>query len=217
MEIFLDSADIEEIKEFCDLGLIDGVTTNPSLMAKAGRDFTKIVQEICDMSPGDVSVEVIATDFDNMIEQGEKIIGLAENIVLKLPVTMDGIRACRYFAEQELRTNMTLCFSVNQAIMAARAGATYISPFIGRLDDIGQSGMQLVKDIREVYDVQVFDTLVLASSIRSPEHVHRAAQYGAEVVTLSGKLIRQLFDHPLTTKGLEIFTKDWEKSGLKIK
>jgi transaldolase len=216
MEIFLDSADIKEIEELNNLGLIDGVTTNPSLIAKMGQDFTKIVKTICSLVDGDVSVEVVASDFEGMVKQGAKILEIDDNLVVKLPITLDGLRACQYFSDQGEMVNMTLCFSVNQAILAARAGATYVSPFIGRLDDIGQDGMQLIREIKHVYNNYLFETEILAASIRGPEHFHQAALSGADIATMSGKIIRQLIDHPLTTKGLEIFNKDWAESKLKI-
>jgi transaldolase len=216
MQIFLDSADIDEIKELSEWGLIDGVTTNPSLVAKAGGDFDRLTRKICEIVEGDVSIEVIANDYNGMVKQGEKILDISDNIVVKLPVTLDGIRACSYFAENGQKTNMTLCFTANQALLAARAGATYISPFIGRLDDIGQDGMQLIKDIKQVYDNYLLETKILAASIRGPQHVYQSALVGADVATMGGKLIKQLLDHPLTTKGLEIFNKDWDKSQLKI-
>ncbi|WP_316354613.1 fructose-6-phosphate aldolase [Candidatus Trichorickettsia mobilis] len=216
MQIFLDSANIKEIEEIYNLGIIDGITTNPSLMSKTNNEFIATISAICKIVNGDVSVEVVANDFEMMIQQGKKILEIADNIVIKLPVTWDGIKACKYFAKQDIKVNMTLCFSVNQALLAAKAGAYYISPFVGRLDDIGDNGMKLINDIRQMYDQQKQDTKILAASIRNPQHVAAAAMIGADVVTLSGKILWQLLDHPLTDKGLDIFNKDWVHSGLTI-
>ncbi|MCC8483796.1 MAG: fructose-6-phosphate aldolase [Rickettsia endosymbiont of Labidopullus appendiculatus] len=216
MQIFLDSADINEIDEINHLGIIDGITTNPSLMSKTKYDFVSTIAEICKIITSDVSVEVVANDVDTMINQGNKILGISNNIAIKLPMTWNGIKACQYFADKGKKVNMTLCFSVNQALIAAKAGASYISPFIGRLDDIGQNGISLISDIRQVYDNYQYQTKILAASIRNPNHVYQAAMCGADVATMSGKIIKQLLDHPLTDSGLEIFNKDWTKSGLKI-
>ncbi|WP_375333614.1 fructose-6-phosphate aldolase [Candidatus Tisiphia endosymbiont of Xenochironomus xenolabis] len=216
MQIFLDSADIKEIDEINQLGIIDGITTNPSLMSKTKYDFVSTIAEICKIITSDVSVEVVANDVDTMINQGNKILGISSNIAIKLPMTWDGIKACQYFVGKGKKVNMTLCFSVNQALIAAKAGASYISPFIGRLDDIGQNGISLISDIRQVYDNYQYQTKILAASIRSPNHVYQAAMYKADVATMSGKIIKQLLNHPLTDSGLEIFNKDWNKSGLKI-
>ncbi|HJD56889.1 fructose-6-phosphate aldolase [Candidatus Tisiphia endosymbiont of Ptychoptera albimana] len=216
MQIFLDSADIKEIDEINQLGIIDGITTNPSLMSKTKYDFVSTIAEICKIITSDVSVEVVANDVDTMISQGNKILGISNNIVIKLPMTWNGIKACQYFADKGKKVNMTLCFSVNQALIAAKAGASYISPFIGRLDDIGQNGISLISDIRQVYDNYQYQTKILAASIRSPNHIYQAAMYKADVATMSGKIIKQLLNHPLTDSGLEIFKKDWNKSGLKI-
>ncbi|WP_375330098.1 fructose-6-phosphate aldolase [Candidatus Tisiphia endosymbiont of Nemotelus uliginosus] len=216
MQIFLDSADIKEIDEINQLGIIDGITTNHSLMSKTKYDFVSTIAEICKIITSDVSVEVVANDVDTMISQGNKILGISNNIVIKLPMTWNGIKACQYFADKGKKVNMTLCFSVNQALIAAKAGASYISPFIGRLDDIGQNGISLISDIRQVYDNYQYQTKILAASIRSPNHIYQAAMYKADVATMSGKIIKQLLNHPLTDSGLEIFNKDWNKSGLKI-
>ncbi len=218
MQIFLDSANIKEIDEINQLGIIDGITTNPTLISKEKTDFRSTVSNICKIIRSDVSVEVVANDFDNMIIQGNKILDIADNIVVKLPMTWDGIKACRYFADKEKKVNMTLCFSVNQAVIAAKAGAAYISPFIGRLDDIGENGIELVSDIRQVYDHYNygFHTQILAASIRSAHHVYQSAMIGADVVTVSGKIIKQLLDHKLTNIGLDIFNKDWQSSGFTI-
>jgi transaldolase len=216
MQIFLDSADVKEIDEINQLGIIDGITTNPSLMSKTKYDFVSTVAEICKIVTSDVSVEVLANDVDTMISQGNKILGISSNIVIKLPMTWNGIKACQYFVAKGKKVNMTLCFSVNQALIAAKAGTSYISPFIGRLDDIGQNGISLISDIKQVYDNYQYQTKILAASIRNPNHVYQAAMYGADVATMSGKIIKQLLDHSLTNSGLEIFNKDWDKSGLKI-
>jgi len=224
MQIFLDSADIKEIKEMNKLGIIDGVTTNPSLMSKTQNySLLSTIYDICKAvgESSDVSVQVIAEDFENMKNQGDEILNnelLKEfsNIVVKFPMTWEGIKACRYFANKGKKVNMTLCFSVNQAIIAAKAGAYYISPFIGRLDDIGQSGVTLVNEIKQVYSNYSFKTKILAASIRSLEHVSQVALAGADVVTIPSKIIQKLLDHQLTSDGLEIFKKDWEHSQLKI-
>ena len=218
MQIFLDSADVTEIEEIHQLGIIDGVTTNPSLMSKTQNDFFQTIHNICEIvgSSSHVSVEVIAEDFENMVAQGDKILESFPNIVVKLPMTWEGINACRYFANKGTKVNMTLCFSVNQAIIATKAGAYYISPFIGRLDDIGQSGVTLVNEIKQVYSNYSFKTRILAASIRSLEHVSQVALAGADVVTIPSKIINQLLEHQLTSDGLAIFKKDWEQSKLKI-
>lgn len=217
MKFFIDSTDIKEINELNSYGIIDGVTTNPSLFAKTGGDFYSIAKEICEAVYGDVSLEVSAIDYDNMRKEGEKILNIADNVVLKLPMTLEGVKACSYFAGNGYRVNMTLCFSANQALIAAKAGAAYISPFIGRLDDSGQDGLELISDIREIYNnYPDFDTEILAASIRNPYHLYQASMIGADVATMSGKIIKQVFQHPLTDKGLEIFTTDWKNSGLKI-
>ncbi|WP_341753747.1 fructose-6-phosphate aldolase [Candidatus Tisiphia endosymbiont of Dioctria rufipes] len=216
MQIFLDSADIKEIDEINQLGIIDGITTNPSLISKTKDDFGSTIVKICKIVRSDVSVEVAANDVDTMISQGNKILGISNNIVIKLPMTWNGIKVCQYFADKGKKVNMTLCFSVNQALIAAKAGAYYVSPFIGRLDDIGQNGMSLISDIRQMYDNYQYQTKILAASIRNPNHVYQSAMYGADVATMSSKIIKQLLDHPLTDSGLEVFNRDWAKSGLKF-
>ncbi len=218
MKFFLDSADINEIKEISQLGIMDGLTTNPSLLSKTKNDFRSTITKICEIIHTDVSIEVIANDCDNMITEGNKILEMAHNIVIKLPVTWDGIKACKYFSSKGKKVNMTLCFSVNQALIAAKAGATYISPFIGRLDDINQEGINLIKDIRQVYNnyKDHLPTKILAASIRTPQHVYQCAMIGADVVTMPGKVIKQLLIHPLTESGLEIFNNDWNHSGIII-
>ncbi|WP_341761569.1 MULTISPECIES: fructose-6-phosphate aldolase [unclassified Candidatus Tisiphia] len=216
MQIFLDSADIKEIDEINQLGIIDGITTNPSLMSKTKDDFGSTIIKICKIVRSDVSVEVAANDVDTMISQGNKILGISSNIVIKLPMTWNGIKVCQYFANKGKKVNMTLCFSVNQALIAAKAGAYYVSPFIGRLDDIGQNGMSLIRDIRQMYDNYQYQTKILAASIRNPNHVYQSAMYGADVATMSGKIIKQLLDHQLTDSGLEVFNRDWNKSRLEF-
>ena len=218
MQIFLDSANIKEIDEINQLGIIDGITTNPSLISKEQGDFRSIIINICKIIRSDVSVEVVANDFDNMISQGNTILDIAENVVIKLPMTWDGIKACGYFADRGKKVNMTLCFSVNQAVIAAKAGATYVSPFIGRLDDAGQNGIELIHDIRQVYDNYHYklNTQILAASIRSTHHVYQSAMIGVDVITASGKVITQLLEHQLTDVGLDLFSKDWTNSNKKV-
>lgn len=216
MNFFLDSANINEIKELTNLRVIDGVTTNPSLIAKENKDFISIVTDICSITQGDVSIEVTTNDCDSMIMQGTKIASISPNIVIKLPITWDGIKACKYFASNGVKVNMTLCFSVFQALLAAKAGATYVSPFIGRLEDIGQDGLGLVKDIKQIYNNYNFQTKILVASVRSLDHIYYSALYGAELFTASSKIIKQLVDHPLTTQGLKIFEQDWLNSKLSI-
>lgn len=216
MKFFIDSADTAEIAKLNEVGLVDGVTTNPSIIAKSGRDFLEVIKEICGIVEGDVSAEVLATDTAGMLEEGRKLAGLAKNVVVKLPLTMDGLAACKKFSDEGIKTNVTLCFSANQALLAAKCGATYISPFIGRLDDIGLCGMDLISDIREIYDNYGFETQILAASIRHPEHVLSAALIGADVATLPAKVVWQLAKHPLTDKGLADFLADWKASGKSI-
>ncbi len=216
MKFFVDTAEVADIKELNETGLLDGVTTNPSLIAKSGRDFLEVVAEICEIVEGPVSAEVAATDYDGMVAEGEHLAKIADNVVIKLPLTMDGLKACKYFAEKGIKTNVTLCFSANQALLAAKAGATYISPFIGRLDDINLDGMQLIEDIRTIYDNYGFETEILAASIRSANHVSDSAIAGADVATIPPAVIRKLAEHPLTDKGLAAFVKDWASTGQKI-
>lgn len=216
MKFFVDTADIAEIRDLAATGLVDGVTTNPSLVAKAGRDFFEVLKEICDVVKGPVSAEVTATDFAGMMKEAEKLSAIAENITIKVPLTMDGLKACKAITEDGRMVNVTLCFSAAQALLAAKAGATFISPFVGRLDDIGQNGMQLISDICEIYDNYDFDTEVLVASVRHPIHVVDAARIGADICTLPPSVIRQLFKHPLTDKGLEAFLADWKKTGQTI-
>ena len=216
MKFFIDTANIDEIREANQLGLVDGVTTNPSLIAKSGRDFLEVVKEICDIVDGPVSAEVAATDYDGMVAEGEHLAKIADNVVIKLPLTMDGLKACKYFTGKGIKTNVTLCFSANQALLAAKAGATYISPFIGRLDDINLDGIQLIEDIRTIYDNYGYETEILAASIRSVNHVSDSALAGADVATIPPSVIRKLAQHPLTDKGLDAFVKDWASTGQKI-
>jgi transaldolase len=214
MKFFIDTANLDEIREANELGLIDGVTTNPSLISKEGNvEFNEHIAKICEMVKGDVSVEVTALDTAGMLEQGREFAKIASNVVIKCPLTLDGLKATRIFREEGTKVNVTLCFSAPQAILAAKAGATYISPFIGRLDDIGQNGMQLISDIVQIYDNYGFATEVLAASIRHPVHIVEAALLGADVATIPFKVIQQLVNHPLTDKGLDSFLSDWKKSG----
>ena len=216
MEIFLDSVDLVEIKKYRTYNVVDGITTNPSLMANSKMDFYDTINSMCELINGDISVEVASNDFEEMVKEGNKILKIASNIIVKLPMTWDGLRACKYFRDSGAKVNMTLCFSPNQALLAAKSGATYISPFIGRLEDVGEDGIQLIADIRNIYNNYDFKTKILAASIRSTEHVFEAALCGADVVTVSAKILSQLIEHDLTSKGLEKFNQDWTKSGMKI-
>jgi transaldolase len=216
MKFFIDSADIDAIAELADIGLVDGVTTNPSIIAKSGRDFKEVVAEICKLTDGHVSAEVVATSAEEMISEGKILRKIADNVCVKLPLTMDGLKACNTLSREGVPTNVTLCFSPNQALLAAKVGATYISPFIGRLDDITLDGMELIQDIREIYDNYGYETEVLAASIRSVNHVKECALVGADVITAPPAVIKNLANHPLTDKGLAAFLKDWEKTGQSI-
>ena len=217
MKFFLDTANIDEIREVNDAGLLDGVTTNPSIIAGSGRDFIEVIKEICGIVEGPVSAEVTATDAAGMIEEGEKLAKIADNVCIKLPLTWDGLKACKHFSNKGIKTNVTLCFSTSQAIMAAKAGATFVSPFVGRLDDISQDGLTLIADICTIYDnYPEFETEVLVASVRNPLHITESAKMGAHVATLPYKVMKQLTQHPLTDKGLAAFLADWEKSGQKI-
>lgn len=217
MKFFIDSAEIAEIKELSAYGLLDGVTTNPSLIAKSGRNFIEVIKEICAIVPGPVSAEVAATDYEGMVREGEILAKIAKNVCVKLPLTMDGLKACKHFSDKGIKTNVTLCFSAAQAILAAKAGATYVSPFVGRLDDIGQDGMELIAEICEIFaNYPDFKTEVLVASIRNPIHITAAARMGADVATIPGKILKQLASHPLTDKGLETFVADWKSTGQKI-
>ena len=216
MKFFVDTAEVADIRELYETGLLDGVTTNPSLVAKSGRDFKEVVKEICEIVPGPVSAEVAATDAAGMIKEGEVLARLADNVVIKLPLTMDGLKACHHFSGKGIKTNVTLCFSPNQALLAAKVGATYVSPFIGRLDDINLEGMELIEQIRTIYDNYAFTTEILAASIRSVNHVTQAAMAGADVATIPPGVVRKLAEHPLTDKGLAAFIADWKKTGQSI-
>ncbi|QQR35917.1 fructose-6-phosphate aldolase [Devosia oryziradicis] len=216
MKFFVDTAEIKDIRELHDAGLVDGVTTNPSLIAKSGRDFKEVVKEICSVTPGPVSAEVASLEYDGMIAEGTVLAALAENVVVKLPLTLAGLKATKTFKDRGIKTNVTLCFSANQALLAAKAGATYISPFLGRLDDINLDGVELIENIRVIYDNYAFDTEILAASIRSPNHVTQVALAGADVATIPPDVIRKLANHPLTNAGIEGFLKDWKATGQSI-
>lgn len=217
MKFFVDTADISEIRDLAATGMLDGVTTNPTLIAKSGRDFFEVIKEICTIVSGPVSAEVTATDVAGMIKEGEKLARIADNVTIKVPLTWDGLKACKHFTSKNIMVNVTLCFSAAQAILAAKAGATFVSPFVGRLDDIGESGMGLIADICTIYkQYEIFETQVLVASIRNPQHIVDAAKLGAHVATIPPKVIQQLAHHPLTDKGLEIFLEDWKKTGQKI-
>ena len=216
MKFFVDTAEIDAIAELNDLGMVDGVTTNPSLIMKSGRDIIEVTREICALVEGHVSAEVVATEAEDMIKEGLKLAEIAENIAIKVPLTWDGLKACKVFSDAGHMVNVTLCFSANQALLAAKAGATFISPFIGRLDDINIDGMELIEDIRTIYDNFGFDTQILAASIRSANHMKDAALVGADVATAPPAVIKSMIKHPLTDAGLAAFMKDWEKTGQKI-
>lgn len=216
MKFFVDTADTAEIKELASTGLLDGVTTNPSLIAKSGRQFKEVIAEICEITDGDVSAEVAATDFATMIKEAHELKKIADNVVIKLPLTFDGLKACKQLTDEGTKTNVTLCFSANQALLAAKAGATYISPFIGRLDDIHLDGLELIREIRVIYDNYDFNTEILAASIRTANHVRDCAIIGADVATVPPATLKALVKHPLTDKGLEAFLADWAKTGQSI-
>lgn len=217
MEFFVDTADTGEIRELAATGLLDGVTTNPSHVAKTGRDLFEVLREICELVPGPVSAEVAATDHDGIVAEGRVLADVAENIVVKAPLTVDGLKATRTLADEGIPVNVTLCFSAAQALLAAKAGARYVSPFIGRLDDIGHDGVQVLAEIQRVFDAQPeLETEVLVASVRHTTHVTEAAKMGAPVATLPPKVLWQLFQHPLTDKGLATFLADWEKTGQAI-
>lgn len=216
MKFFADTASIDDIRELAATGLLDGVTTNPSLVKKAGRDFIEVVTEIAKLVPGPVSAEVVATEHLAMMKEAERLRKVAENIAIKVPLTPDGLKSCKILSDDGATVNVTLCFSANQAILAAKAGAAFISPFVGRLDDIGESGMDLISDIRMIYDNYDFSTEILVASVRSPMHITEAAKIGADVVTAPPAVIWQMFKHPLTDTGLAAFLKDWQSTGQKI-
>jgi len=217
LKFFIDTADVSEIKELSSSGFLDGVTTNPSLIKKSGRNINEVIAEICDIVPGPVSAEVAATSYEEMIKEAEVLRAIAKNVTIKVPLTWDGLKACRKLRNDDVLVNVTLCFSANQALLAAKAGATFISPFVGRLDDIGINGMNLISDICEIYsNYPNLNTEVLVASIRSPNHVIESAKIGADVVTLPANVLKQLIHHPLTDNGLKVFLEDWKMTGQSI-
>jgi transaldolase len=217
MKFFIDTADVAEIKDLAATGLLDGVTTNPTLVAKIGRDFKQTVAEICAAVPGPVSAEVAGTDYDDMMQEARVLAKIAKNVTVKVPLTFDGLKACKALTSEGTMVNVTLCFTANQALLAAKAGATFVSPFIGRLDDIGYDGMQVIREIRAIFDnYQDLTTDILAASIRTVNHVKDAAMIGADVATMPPAILRALVKHPLTESGLAAFVADWKKTGQKI-
>jgi transaldolase len=217
MKFFIDTADTKEIRDLAATGMLDGVTTNPSLIAKSGRRILDVIAEICSIVPGPVSAEVAATDFETMLAEGRRLAAIAKNVAVKVPLTPDGLRACKALSDEGRMVNVTLCFSAGQAILAAKAGATFISPFVGRLDDISQDGMALIADICQIYkQYPTFKTEVLVASVRHPIHVIQSAKMGADIATLPPAVLRQMFNHPLTDKGLAAFLADWAKTGQTI-
>ena len=216
MRFFIDTANIEEIKEANELGVICGVTTNPSLIAKEGRDFIEVVKEISTIVDGPISAEVISLDHKGMVEEADKLSKIHKNIVIKLPMTLEGLKATKILSQKGIKTNVTLIFSATQALLAARAGATYVSPFVGRLDDIGQDGLSLIEEIVDIFNVNAIETEIIVASVRNPIHVAQAARMGADIATVPYKVITQMTKHPLTDKGIENFLKDWEGESLKL-
>lgn len=217
MKFFVDTAEIKDIREMADTGLLDGVTTNPSLIAKSGQNFLKLIAEICEIVPGPVSAEVASTDFDTMLAEGKKLAKIADNVAVKVPLTPSGLKVCKHLSDNGTMVNVTLCFSPGQAILAAKAGATFVSPFVGRLDDISTDGMQLIADIVNIYNnYPNFHTEVLVASVRHPMHIIEAAKMGAHIMTCPPSVIKQLYSHPLTDKGLAAFVEDWKKTGQSI-
>ncbi len=217
MKFFIDTADLNEIKDLAATGMVDGVTTNPSLAAKQGMNFKELIGEVCKVVSGPVSAEVTALDYETMMKEAEVLRKIARNVTIKVPLTQDGLKVCRALSSEGTMVNVTLCFTCGQAILAAKAGATFVSPFVGRLDDLGVNGMQLIEDIRMVYDnYDNFKTQILVASVRSPEHVINAGKIGADVITAPPKVIRQLYHHPLTDAGLKTFAEDWAKTGQSI-
>ncbi len=216
MKFFADTAEIEDIRKLADTGLLDGVTTNPSLIKKSGRDFIEVVKEIAAVVDGPVSAEVVSLDHEGMMREAEKLRKIADNIAIKVPLTPDGLKTCKKLSGDGTMVNVTLCFSANQALLAAKAGATFISPFVGRLDEIGQSGMELISDIRMIYDNYDFGTEILVASVRSPMHILESAKIGADVMTAPPSVIWQMFKHSLTDSGIAAFLKDWEATGQQI-
>jgi transaldolase len=213
MKFFADTAEVKDIKELTDLGLLDGVTTNPSLIAKSGRQFKEVVAEICSIVEGPVSAEVVALDYEGMMREAADLRKIAKNVTIKVPLTLDGLKACKALSSDGCMVNVTLCFSANQALLAAKAGATFISPFVGRLDDIHLDGTELIAEIRQIYDNYAFDTEILAASVRTALHVKQVALIGADVATCPPAVIKSLVKHPLTDKGIEQFMADWKKTG----
>lgn len=217
MKFFVDTADINDIKELEATGLLDGVTTNPSLIAKSGKNFLDLIPQICEIVKGPVSAEVASTDYETMLEEGKKLAKIADNVAVKVPLTPAGLKVCKYLSDEGTMVNVTLCFSAAQAILAAKAGATFISPFVGRLDDLAQDGMQLISDICQIYaNYPEWNTEVLVASVRHPVHIIESAKLGADVVTCPPSVIKQLYNHPLTEKGLATFVDDWKKTGQSI-
>ncbi len=216
MKFFVDTAEVNDIKELINFGLLDGVTTNPSLIAKSGRDFKEVIAELCTLTETPVSAEVAALDTAGMIAEGEHLAAIADNVVVKLPLTLDGLRACAHFKREGIKTNVTLCFSPNQALLAAKVGATYVSPFIGRLDDINLDGADLIRDIRTIYDNYSIETEIIAASVRSPKHITEVALAGSDIATIPPSVIRKLVMHPLTDTGIEKFLNDWNSTGQSI-
>ena len=216
MKFFADTADIADIRKLADSGLLDGVTTNPSLIKKSGRDFVEVVREISGICAGPVSAEVVALDHATMMKEAEVLRKVADNIAIKVPLTPDGLRTCKALSDDGTMVNVTLCFSANQALLAAKAGASFISPFVGRHDDVGYPGMELIADIRLIYDNYDFGTEILVASVRSPIHIHDSAKIGADVITAPPAVIWQMFNHPLTDKGIAAFLKDWQETGQSI-
>ena len=217
MKFFVDTANIDDIRDMSETGLLDGVTTNPSLIMKSGKDFIPLMEEICALVDGPVSAEVAATDFETMLKEGQKLAKIADNLTVKVPLTEAGLKTCKHLSDNGTMVNVTLCFSANQALLAAKAGATFISPFVGRLDDIGLDGMDLIADIAQIYDnYPDFETEILVASIRHPQHLMASAKLGADVATMPPEVIRKLYKHPLTDSGLEAFVADWTKTGQSI-
>ncbi len=216
MKFFVDTADIAEIRDLHETGLLDGVTTNPSLVKKSGRDFFEVIREIAALIPGPVSAETVATDHATMLEEGRKLAAMADNIAVKVPLTVDGLKTCKALTADGVMVNVTLCFSATQALLAAKAGATFVSPFVGRLDDVSSDGMELIADIKTIFDNYEFATEILVASVRHPMHVLEAARIGADVATVPPQILRRLFHHPLTDKGLAAFLEDWAATGQSI-
>ena len=216
MRFFIDTANVDEIREANDLGVVCGVTTNPSLIAKEGRDFIEVVKEITSIVDGPISAEVISLEHEGMVKEAEKLCKIHKNIVIKIPMTAEGLKATKILSSKGIKTNVTLIFSAAQALLAARAGATYVSPFVGRLDDIGQNGLELIEEIVDIFDVNGIETQIIVASVRNPIHVTQAARIGADIATVPLKVIKQMIKHPLTDRGIESFIKDWEGASLNL-